>query len=449
MYPPTAVVLRRSGSSASAPPPSLATPPSPSASPSITPSAAAGAPSVLVRKAGSSAVGTSYPRSASRLEPPIATTPRFSQGRLVPADCEGDPGPSCPDRAGPRALAEHLEQDQPERRRRAAGAPPHCSARRGHCHSWSDRFVPIGVGVRHGADRQDVPRPTDTRSSTATGFSVTPPTSAAATPVVFTHTEVDHDSGALRPGQHAGPRRAGRRPQQGRDRRPTVLVRPRLDRAAPRVRATWSGLRALTGAWLTARARRTSRPAGRRSARCGRRRGRGSRPRPRCAPRARRRPRSAARPASSQRSGSTLIAMWCSPPSTSAYGPDVQAGEVEEGQQVAVADVEEEVRGAGVVAVLDQLGQREAEHVLVEADRPLDVAADQRGVVQAAGGRRRPLAGGRRCASRMRSRSAAIAARSGLSVVLSVVLTGRSSRAVRLLATTLVRSPCFPPGFGR
>src|SRR3712207_8111544 len=36
---------------------------------------------------------------------------------------------------------------------------------------------------------------------------------------------------------------------------------------------------------------------------------------------------------------------------------DVQAGEVEEGEQVAVADVEEEVRGPGVVAVLDQLGQ--------------------------------------------------------------------------------------------
>src|SRR3954452_4743984 len=73
-------------------------------------------------------------------------------------------------------------------------------------------------------------------------------------------------------------------------------------------------------------------------------------------------------------------------------GADVQAGEVEEREQVAVADVEEEVRGAGVVAVLDQLGQREAEHVLIEADGPLDVAADQRRVVQAASGRLRPLA---------------------------------------------------------
>ena len=67
-------------------------------------------------------------------------------------------------------------------------------------------------------------------------------------------------------------------------------------------------------------------------------------------------------------------------------GPDVEAREVEEGQQVGVADVEEEVRGPGVVAVLDQLGQREPEHVLVEAHGALDVAADQRGVVQPAGG---------------------------------------------------------------
>ena len=51
----------------------------------------------------------------------------------------------------------------------------------------------------------------------------------------------------------------------------------------------------------------------------------------------------------------------------------VETGEVEEGEQVAVADVEEEVRRALVVAVLEQLGQGEPEQVLVEADRPLDV----------------------------------------------------------------------------
>src|SRR3954454_13823357 len=75
-------------------------------------------------------------------------------------------------------------------------------------------------------------------------------------------------------------------------------------------------------------------------------------------------------------------------------GAAVQAGEVEEGDEVAVADVEEEVRGARVVAVLDQLGQREAEHVLVEAHGRLDVAADQRGVVQTAGGGGGALADG-------------------------------------------------------
>ena len=51
-------------------------------------------------------------------------------------------------------------------------------------------------------------------------------------------------------------------------------------------------------AHVRGRGGRTSRPAGRRSVRCGRRPGRGSRPRRRCAPRARRRPRSAAPPAS-------------------------------------------------------------------------------------------------------------------------------------------------------
>src|SRR3954470_16289603 len=62
----------------------------------------------------------------------------------------------------------------------------------------------------------------------------------------------------------------------------------------------------------------------------------------------------------------------------------LQAREVEEGQQVAVPDVEEEVRGPGVVAVLDQLGERKAQHVLVEAHGPLHVAADQCRVVQPA-----------------------------------------------------------------
>ena len=48
-------------------------------------------------------------------------------------------------------------------------------------------------------------------------------------------------------------------------------------------------------------------------------------------------------------------------------GAEVEAGEVEEGERVAVADVEEEVGRALVVAILEDLGQRELEEVLVEA----------------------------------------------------------------------------------
>src|SRR5437764_2280381 len=69
---------------------------------------------------------------------------------------------------------------------------------------------------------------------------------------------------------------------------------------------------------------------------------------------------------------------------------EVQAGEVEERQEVAVPDVEEEVAGPLVVAVLDDLGQWELQYPLVEADRPLHVGAQQGGVVNAAGAARRP-----------------------------------------------------------
>ena len=68
-----------------------------------------------------------------------------------------------------------------------------------------------------------------------------------------------------------------------------------------------------------------------------------------------------------------------------------QPGEVEEAEQRVVAEVEEEVRRARVVAVLDQLDEREAQQPLVERDRLLDVAADQRGVVDPAAGRRRSV----------------------------------------------------------
>ena len=65
-------------------------------------------------------------------------------------------------------------------------------------------------------------------------------------------------------------------------------------------------------------------------------------------------------------------------------GPEVEAGEVEERERVAVADVEEEVRGAAVVAVLEHVGERELEQVLVEGRGALDVGAEQRDVVHAA-----------------------------------------------------------------
>ena len=70
---------------------------------------------------------------------------------------------------------------------------------------------------------------------------------------------------------------------------------------------------------------------------------------------------------------------------------EVEPGEVEERERVAVADVEEEVRRAAVVAVLEHLGERELEQALVEVDRPLDVAAEQRDVVHAPRGRGRTV----------------------------------------------------------
>src|SRR5205814_4190795 len=82
-YPPTAVARRLAGSSASGPPAKRAAPLAPSAIPSISPSAAAARdaprPSVSERNDGRSAVGTSCPRSESRLAAPIARTPGRNQ----------------------------------------------------------------------------------------------------------------------------------------------------------------------------------------------------------------------------------------------------------------------------------------------------------------------------------------------------------------------------------
>ena len=83
-------------------------------------------------------------------------------------------------------------------------------------------------------------------------------------------------------------------------------------------------------------------------------------------------------------SSDTESAMCCRAPIVSWYVRQFVAGEVEEAEQVVVADVEEEVARAGVVAVLDQFDEREAEEVLVEPDGLLDVLADERGVVHAA-----------------------------------------------------------------
>jgi len=53
-------------------------------------------------------------------------------------------------------------------------------------------------------------------------------------------------------------------------------------------------------------------------------------------------------------------------------------GKVEETEQVAMADVEEEVARTGVVPILHKLHQGESQGLLVEADRLFHVATDQR-----------------------------------------------------------------------
>jgi hypothetical protein len=65
--------------------------------------------------------------------------------------------------------------------------------------------------------------------------------------------------------------------------------------------------------------------------------------------------------------------------------PQIQAREIEEGQQIAVAHIEEEVRRTPVVAILEQLSERELEHVLIERDGPLDVTRQKGKVVQTPG----------------------------------------------------------------
>src|SRR5215831_7587847 len=80
-------------------------------------------------------------------------------------------------------------------------------------------------------------------------------------------------------------------------------------------------------------------------------------------------------------------------PETLDARPQPQAREIEERQKVVVANVEEQVRRALVVPIFHQLDQREAEELLIELDRLLDVAADQRHVVDATRRGPRPLGG--------------------------------------------------------
>jgi len=71
---------------------------------------------------------------------------------------------------------------------------------------------------------------------------------------------------------------------------------------------------------------------------------------------------------------------------------ELEPGEIEVGQVVAMADIEEEVCRTPVVPVLEQFDEREFEKVLIEGDGPLDITGEQREMVEAPRRRRRSLA---------------------------------------------------------
>src|SRR5271163_1302849 len=85
------VGLRNCGRSAIQPPANFAKLESPSETPSITPSANAGAPR-LARNAGRIAVAASWPQSENRLARPMPRTPRVSQGFGGDIGAGGDAG---------------------------------------------------------------------------------------------------------------------------------------------------------------------------------------------------------------------------------------------------------------------------------------------------------------------------------------------------------------------
>ena len=83
-----------------------------------------------------------------------------------------------------------------------------------------------------------------------------------------------------------------------------------------------------------------------------------------------------------------LYRAFTAPWSRTSRQADVEPREVEERQQVAVADIEEEMVGTLVVAVLKDLRERELEQVLVEADGAFHVSAEDCDMVYAASGGR-------------------------------------------------------------
>ena len=69
--------------------------------------------------------------------------------------------------------------------------------------------------------------------------------------------------------------------------------------------------------------------------------------------------------------------------------PEVEPGEIEVRQVIAVTDIEEEVGRAPVVPILEELGEGELEEVLVEVDSPFDIAREQGEVMKTPGRRGR------------------------------------------------------------
>jgi hypothetical protein len=68
-------------------------------------------------------------------------------------------------------------------------------------------------------------------------------------------------------------------------------------------------------------------------------------------------------------------------------GPKVEARQIEEREAVPITDIEEEMRRALIVPVLEHIGKRETKKVLVEPDGALDIGDKQRHMMHATSGR--------------------------------------------------------------